>query len=254
MDWEEIGPDRIADLALRDLAPGRVLLLHDSARYAVRRSALPTVEALPAICAAAADAGLALVPLGEVAGDEDDESGREHGPADGLTVRDATPQDVDAIAVIHSEGFDAAFGGKVPREVLAQRGPMQRREEWRTVLAAPAARSHVLVAERDGSVVGFTTGGPSRDVDALPAVESHVFTLFVHADQRGTGVGRALLDESVARLTREGFRQVTLWMVPDNERAAAFYARAGFDPDGAERPARLGIPVTERRLRRSLGH
>jgi peptidoglycan/xylan/chitin deacetylase (PgdA/CDA1 family) len=51
-DWDPIPAERIADLAIRDLMPGVILLLHDSARYATRPSAAPTAEALPAILAA----------------------------------------------------------------------------------------------------------------------------------------------------------------------------------------------------------
>lgn len=64
-DWDPIPAGRIADLAIRDLAPGVVILLHDSARYAVRDSAAATALAVPAIAAAAADRGLALGPIGQ---------------------------------------------------------------------------------------------------------------------------------------------------------------------------------------------
>jgi peptidoglycan-N-acetylglucosamine deacetylase len=57
-DWEPVPADRIADIATRDLEDGAILLLHDSARYAYRDSAMPTAEALPAILAAAAERGL----------------------------------------------------------------------------------------------------------------------------------------------------------------------------------------------------
>ena len=63
-DWEPIPPARIADLATRDLAPGAILLLHDSARYATRDSALTTAEAVPLIAVAARDRGIDLGPIG----------------------------------------------------------------------------------------------------------------------------------------------------------------------------------------------
>jgi peptidoglycan-N-acetylglucosamine deacetylase len=63
-DWEPIPAGRIADVAVRDLTPGTILLLHDSARYAYRDSALPTAEALPEILAAARERGLEPVTLG----------------------------------------------------------------------------------------------------------------------------------------------------------------------------------------------
>jgi len=67
LDWEAIGPDRIADLACRDLAGGMILALHDSARYADRESPESTAAALPEIAARAAELGIAIGPLGKVA-------------------------------------------------------------------------------------------------------------------------------------------------------------------------------------------
>ncbi|HXV04500.1 MAG TPA: polysaccharide deacetylase family protein, partial [Solirubrobacterales bacterium] len=62
-DWEEIAADEIARLALRDFGAGSVILLHDSALYAERESAQPTVEAIPIVAGAARDLGLDLVSL-----------------------------------------------------------------------------------------------------------------------------------------------------------------------------------------------
>jgi len=64
-DWEDIPPDRIAELVLRDLLPGAIVLLHDSARYAGRPSATATAEAVPLIAERASESGLELVTLGE---------------------------------------------------------------------------------------------------------------------------------------------------------------------------------------------
>jgi peptidoglycan/xylan/chitin deacetylase (PgdA/CDA1 family) len=57
-DWEDLGPERIADFVTRDLSDGAVILLHDSARYAHRPSARATAAAIPLIAAAMADAHL----------------------------------------------------------------------------------------------------------------------------------------------------------------------------------------------------
>jgi peptidoglycan/xylan/chitin deacetylase (PgdA/CDA1 family) len=62
-DWEDIGPDRIADIVARDLSDGAVILLHDSARYAHRPSARATAAAIPLVAAAMADAHLAPRPI-----------------------------------------------------------------------------------------------------------------------------------------------------------------------------------------------
>ena len=64
-DWETISPERIAELVIPDLAPGSVVLLHDSPRYSHRPSARPTAEALPLIAASAAKLDLPCLTLSE---------------------------------------------------------------------------------------------------------------------------------------------------------------------------------------------
>jgi peptidoglycan/xylan/chitin deacetylase (PgdA/CDA1 family) len=62
-DWDPIPAARIAALVERDLEPGAVVLLHDSALYAEREDARPTIDAVPMIAAAAQSRGIALVSL-----------------------------------------------------------------------------------------------------------------------------------------------------------------------------------------------
>jgi peptidoglycan/xylan/chitin deacetylase (PgdA/CDA1 family) len=63
MDWETISAERILDIVERDLEPGAIVVLHDSARYGHRPDVAATVEALPLVAAAAAERGLELGPL-----------------------------------------------------------------------------------------------------------------------------------------------------------------------------------------------
>ncbi len=70
----------------------------------------------------------------------------------------------------------------------------------------------LTVAEVDGAVAGFA--GTAGDDLAM---------LFVHADARGRGVGRTLLDHVVREL---GVRTVDV--NEQNEQAVGFYAHTGF--------------------------
>jgi peptidoglycan/xylan/chitin deacetylase (PgdA/CDA1 family) len=63
MDWETISAERILDIVERDLEPGAIVVLHDSARYGHRPDVAATVEALPLVAAAAAERGLELGAL-----------------------------------------------------------------------------------------------------------------------------------------------------------------------------------------------
>ena len=65
MDWESLSAERIAEIASADLDDGAILLLHDSARYGRRSSAIPTARAIPLIATQAAERGIALVSLEE---------------------------------------------------------------------------------------------------------------------------------------------------------------------------------------------
>ena len=63
MDWETISGERILGLVEPDLAPGAILVLHDSARYAERPDVTPTIDAIALIAACAAGRGVTLGPL-----------------------------------------------------------------------------------------------------------------------------------------------------------------------------------------------
>jgi peptidoglycan/xylan/chitin deacetylase (PgdA/CDA1 family) len=64
LDWENVGVARIAEVVCEQLDDGGILLLHDSARYARRPSAVPTARAIPLIATRARERGISLVSLG----------------------------------------------------------------------------------------------------------------------------------------------------------------------------------------------
>jgi GNAT superfamily N-acetyltransferase len=69
----------------------------------------------------------------------------------------------------------------------------------------------------------------------------------------GTGVGRALMAETVDRLRSSGFEQAILWMFDDNPRARAFYELAGWHLDGVVKDEEwLGTLAREVRYRLDL--
>lgn len=72
-------------------------------------------------------------------------------------------------------------------------------------------------------------------------------------EQVSTGVGRALMDALIARAVSEGASALVLWVLAANERARRFYAKAGFEPDGAAEAFEVGgATVSEVRYARAL--
>ena len=87
----------------------------------------------------------------------------------------------------------------------------------------------VLVAERDGAVVGYTYAGVEGwDWMALRGPAGVLHDIVVDPAARGQGVGRLLLDATLAALTARGAPRVVLSTAAGNEAAQRLFARAGF--------------------------
>jgi ribosomal protein S18 acetylase RimI-like enzyme len=84
-----------------------------------------------------------------------------------------------------------------------------------------------------GPVIGFVTFGPSRDEDTVGLGE--IYALYVDPGRYEAGVGRMLMAHARRRLKEQGFGAAVLWVLLGNERAASFYEREGWEPDGAVR-------------------
>ena len=122
-------------------------------------------------------------------------------------------------------------------------------ERWYELLEDPAVS--MLLAEEGGELLGLSTCGDSRDDDAGPSV-GEVRSFFVAAGRWSQGVGRALMPAVLDSLRQRGFTEATVWSFAANDRANAFYERAGFTRDGAEKTEEVWAHLPEVRYRRSL--
>lgn len=88
---------------------------------------------------------------------------------------------------------------------------------------------HGAMAWRDGEAVGLVNcfAGFSTFA-ALPLLNIH--DIVVRREQRGQGVGQALLAWAERRATELGCCKLTLEVLSNNTRAMASYAQAGFAP------------------------
>jgi phosphinothricin acetyltransferase len=107
---------------------------------------------------------------------------------------------------------------------------LQEQREW---LQARSGAHAVIVAEEGGEVVGFASLSPYRERPAYSTtVEDSVY---VRGDQRGNGVGRALLDDLVALAVQHGFHTVLARIVGGHDASIALHKAAGFEIVGTER-------------------
>lgn len=87
----------------------------------------------------------------------------------------------------------------------------------------------VLVAEGDGEVLGYSYAGlEGFDYMALRAPAGALYDIVIDPAHRGRGVGRLLLDATLAALADRGAPRVVLSTAEQNEPAQRLFARAGF--------------------------
>lgn len=103
----------------------------------------------------------------------------------------------------------------------------------------------VLVAERDGEVVGYTYAGMEGvDYMSLRGPAGVLYDIVVDPAYRDHGIGRRLLDATLAALGRKGAPRVVLSTAARNETAQLLFEHAGFRRTMIEMTRELG-PATE---------
>ncbi len=93
----------------------------------------------------------------------------------------------------------------------------------------------VLVAERDGAVVGYVYATvEGRDWNALLDAHGELHDVWVEEAARGSGVAGLLLEELVRRLRARGVPRIILMSASRNEAAQRLFAKHGWRPTMVE--------------------
>ena len=143
--------------------------------------------------------------------------------ANGVSIRRARREDAADIARIHNQGIEerSATFETEPRDVAQ--------------VAARIAETDqpVMVAERDGAVVGWA--GVSRENNRCTQAGVGEYTIYVDRDARGEGVGAPLLEGLVAEARRRGYWKLIGRIFTTNESSVALARRCGFYDVGVHR-------------------
>ncbi|HQY91584.1 GNAT family N-acetyltransferase [Caldilinea sp.] len=163
-------------------------------------------------------------------------------------IRPVIADDIASVALLHVAVWQEAYRGMLPDPFLDAISVERREAMWRRTVEEQD--SPALVAEHTGRIVGFLLGGPARDEDAVQAVTSEIYALYVAPDRWRTGAGAQLMHEGLSVLREQSYQEVTLWVLRANERARRFYERMGFQTDGSEKvDERFGVTFDEIRYR-----
>jgi L-amino acid N-acyltransferase YncA len=140
-----------------------------------------------------------------------------------LRIRRAEPGDAEAIAQIHNQG------------VAERQATFRTQPRSPEAVAAQIARGRpLLVAERDGAVVGWAgIGGYDDASDWYRGVGEA--TLYVERAARRGGAGRALLEALEGAAEEDGCDKLIAKIFDTNEPSLRLFAAAGYDRVGVHR-------------------
>ncbi len=141
-----------------------------------------------------------------------------------MELREATVDDVEAVATLHAESWRRSYRGAYADEFLDGDVHRERAGVWQERLGTPAPGAETLVAHVDGRVVGFV----HTVLDEDPRWGALIDNLHVAHETKGRGVGTALMAASAATvLARRPGSGLFLWVLEVNAPARRFYAARG---------------------------
>jgi len=142
------------------------------------------------------------------------------------TIRDAEEADLPRILEImnHAIAYTTAVWSTAPMT-------LESREIW--MRERKARGFPVLVAEHDGSVIGFASYGDFRPLDGFRHTVEH--SVYVHHEARSRGIGRGLLTALIAHAEAAGFHVMIGALDGGNAASVALHKWAGFEEAGLVR-------------------
>ena len=141
-----------------------------------------------------------------------------------MEFRDATEQDIDAIAALHADSWRTNYRGAFSDEFLDGEVFEERRAAWTERLTRPDQLDHTVVAEDEGVIAGFV----HTIVDHDPVWGALLDNLHVTQQRQHRGVGTQLMARSAQGvLSRAESAGLYLWVLESNRAAQAFYRAKG---------------------------
>jgi ribosomal protein S18 acetylase RimI-like enzyme len=145
-----------------------------------------------------------------------------------ITIRSATAADVKALGRLGAVLVEAHYEFDRLRFIAPAPQTADRYGAFLgTQLDTPSVVVHV--AERDGQVLGYAYAGlEGFDYMSLRGPAGALYDIVVDPAHRGQGIGRMLLDATLAALAARGAPRAVLSTAEQNGSAQRLFARAGF--------------------------
>ncbi|WP_170008025.1 GNAT family N-acetyltransferase [Bacillus fonticola] len=136
-------------------------------------------------------------------------------------IRKAKREDAQGIAEVHVLSWHETYTGIVDKTFLNTLDLDERVERWEIILAMDT--SIVFVAEIEGKIVGFSSGGKERS--SLP-YDGELYAIYVLKEAQKQGLGKQLVQAVEEALKRENYKQMLVWVLQENK-SRQFYKSLG---------------------------
>lgn len=143
-------------------------------------------------------------------------------------IRCAKEQDADNISIIHIRSWQKAYEQYIPKSVLDSLSHSERSQQW-THLIKEGVK--VLVLEMQNQIIGFASVCMFRDDEQTHNL-GEISAIYLHPEYWRKGFGSRLCIAALSELSKEGYKEVLLWVMADNTQARSFYERLGFQATG----------------------
>ncbi len=147
-----------------------------------------------------------------------------------VELRQPSPADGERLGRMHYASWRDAYASFLPPEFWSEETERRWISHRTANLQSPPPGSATWIALHDGEILGFATAGPARPnpTAGAPVRDRELWSLYVRASEYGSGLADLLLETVLP-----GQAPAELWVFEANGRARRFYARHGFQPDGA---------------------
>lgn len=141
-----------------------------------------------------------------------------------ITYRLATPKDEAAIAQLHAQSWQIHYRGIFSDAYLDEPVVQERAAVWAERFANPIPNREILLAEKNGQLVGFAC----IEINEDPVFGTLLDNLHVSQEVQGQGIGAQLMIRTAQLAeSRQPGLGYYLWVLEDNHKARRFYAWMG---------------------------
>lgn len=142
-------------------------------------------------------------------------------PKENYVIRKNELKDQEQMAHIKVDGWKSAYDKIVAASYLKSLNYEEQTERY--IHSFEEYKDRVLVAVKGDEVLGYSCFDP-KNSDSL---ESELVSLYIKPNEKGKGIGTALVKETCKELILSGKKNMMVWCFEDNLSAIEFYETLG---------------------------